>query len=38
MTISAKLNKFLSQNKVKFEEIKHRQVFTGLDKAATLRV
>ncbi len=36
--INAKLSKFLSQNKVKFEEIKHRQVFTGLDKAATLRV
>ncbi|MDP3093279.1 MAG: YbaK/EbsC family protein [bacterium] len=37
MPISAKLAKFLSQNKVKYEEIKHRQVFTGLDKAATLR-
>lgn len=38
MPISTKLTKFLSQNKVKYEEIKHRQVFTGLDKAATLRV
>ena len=38
MSISAKLAKFLSQNKIKYEEIKHRQVFTGLDKAATLRV
>ena len=38
MKIPAKLSKFLSTNKVKFEEIKHRQVFTGLDKAATLRV
>jgi Ala-tRNA(Pro) deacylase len=36
--IPAKLVKFLSGNKIKFEEIKHRQVFTGLDKAATLRV
>jgi Ala-tRNA(Pro) deacylase len=36
--IPAKLTKFLSQNKVKLDEIKHRQVFTGLDKAATLRV
>ncbi len=36
--ITAKLNKFLVQNKVKFEEIKHRTVYTGLDKAATLRV
>ena len=38
MKIPAKLSKFLSANKIKFEEIKHRQVFTGLDKAATLRV
>ena len=38
MPIPAKLSKFLSQNKVKFEEVKHKQVFTGLDKAATLRV
>ena len=36
--IPAKLAKFLSQNKVKFAEVKHRQVFTGLDKAATLKV
>ncbi len=38
MKIPAKLSKFLSTNKIKYEEIKHRQVFTGLDKAATLRV
>jgi len=38
MKIAAKLSKFLSTNKIKFEEIKHRQVFTGLDKAATLKV
>ena len=38
MKIPQKLSKFLSTNKIKFEEIKHRQVFTGLDKAATLRV
>jgi len=38
MPIPAKLNKFLSKNKVKFEKVKHKQVFTGLDKAATLRV
>ena len=38
MKIPQKLSKFLSANKIKFEEIKHRQVFTGLDKAATLKV
>ncbi len=38
MPISAKLAKFLSQNEIKFEEIEHRTVYTGLDKAATLRV
>ncbi|PIP18266.1 MAG: hypothetical protein COX42_01830 [Parcubacteria group bacterium CG23_combo_of_CG06-09_8_20_14_all_35_6] len=38
MKIPAKLSKFLSTNKIKFEEIKHRQVFTGLDKAATLKI
>jgi Ala-tRNA(Pro) deacylase len=36
--ITTKLSKFLNSHQVKFEEIKHRQVFTGLDKAATLRV
>lgn len=38
MKIPQKLSKFLSKNKVKIEEIHHRQVFTGLDKAATLKV
>jgi len=38
MKIPAKLDQFLNSQKVKFEEIKHKQVFTGLDKAATLKV
>ncbi|MDP2926938.1 MAG: YbaK/EbsC family protein [bacterium] len=38
MKIPAKLTNFLSQNKVKFEEINHRTVYTALDKAATLKV
>jgi len=36
--LPAKLIKFLSDNKVKYEQVRHRQVFTGLDKAATLRI
>jgi Ala-tRNA(Pro) deacylase len=36
--LPAKLSKFLVSHGVKYEEIKHRQVFTGLDKAATLGI
>jgi len=38
MKIPAKLTNFLSQNKVKFEEVNHRTVYTALDKAATLKI
>ena len=38
MKIPTKLTNFLSQNKVKFEEVHHRTVYTALDKAATLKV
>ncbi|MDP2910038.1 MAG: YbaK/EbsC family protein [bacterium] len=38
MKIPTKLTNFLSRNKVKFEEVHHRTVYTALDKAATLRV
>ena len=36
--IPAKLAKFLKENKIKLELVEHRTVYTGLDKAATLRV
>lgn len=38
MTISQKLVKFLEKNKVKYEVVRHRTVFTAFDKAATLKV
>jgi len=38
MAIFNKLIKFLEENKVKYESVKHRQVFTAQDKAATLKV
>lgn len=38
MKIPAKLNSFLVKNKIKFEAISHRTVYTALDKAATLKV
>jgi len=38
MPISQKLVNFLKKNKIKYEIIKHRQVFTAHDKAATLKV
>jgi len=38
MTIPQKVIKFLEKNKVKYEPIKHRTVYTARDKAATLRV
>ena len=37
MPISQKLIKFLEKNKVKYESIKHRTVYTAYDKAQTLR-
>ena len=38
MPISKKLQKFLESNKVKYEIMKHRTVYTAYDKAATLEV
>ena len=38
MAIPQKIIKFLDVNKVKYETIKHRTVYTAFDKAATLRV
>jgi len=38
MAIPQKIIKFLDKNKVKYETIKHRTVYTAFDKAATLRV
>ena len=38
MKIPQKVIKFLSQNKVKYETINHRTVYTAYDKAATLKV
>lgn len=38
MPIPQKLIKFLEKNKVKYEPIKHRTVYTAFDKAATLKV
>jgi Ala-tRNA(Pro) deacylase len=38
MAIPQKIIKFLDKNKVNYEIIKHRTVYTAFDKAATLRV
>jgi len=38
MKIPAKLSAFLNKNKVGYEPVEHRTVYTALDKAATLRV
>jgi len=38
MPVPQKLIKFLDSNKIKYEVIKHRTVYTAFDKAATLRV
>ncbi len=38
MKIPSKIIKFLDQNKIKYEIINHRTVYTAYDKAATLRV
>jgi len=38
MKIPQKIIKFLGQNKIKYEIINHRTVFTAYDKAATLKV
>ena len=38
MTVSKKLIKFLEDKKIKYELLEHRVVYTGHDKAATLRI
>lgn len=38
MPISKKLQKLLDSNKIKYEPIEHRIVYTAFDKAATLKV
>ncbi|MDP2864559.1 MAG: YbaK/EbsC family protein [bacterium] len=38
MAIPQKIIKFLEKNKVKYEPVKHKTVYTAHDKAATLRV
>jgi len=38
MKIPQKVIKFLSQNKVKYETINHRTIYTAFDKAATLKI
>ncbi len=38
MPIPKKITNFLEKNKIKYELIKHRTVYTAYDKAATLRV
>jgi len=38
MAIPKKLIKFLDENKIKYEPIQHRTVYTAYDKAQTLRV
>lgn len=38
MSIPKKLQKFLDNNKVKYDLIKHRIVYTAFDKAQTLRI
>ncbi len=38
MPIAKKLEKFLKNNKVKYEPIEHRIVYTAYDKAATLSI
>jgi Ala-tRNA(Pro) deacylase len=38
MAIPQKIISFLEKNKVKYETIKHRTVYTAFDKAATLKV
>jgi len=38
MAVPQKIIKFLEKNKVKYEPIKHRTVFTAYDKAQTLKV
>jgi Ala-tRNA(Pro) deacylase len=38
MPIAKKLEKFLKENKIKYEPIEHRIVYTAFDKAKTLRI
>jgi len=38
MAIAKKITDFLDKNKIKYEKISHRTVYTAYDKAATLKV
>ena len=38
MAIPKKVIKFLNKNKIKYQSVEHRTVYTAYDKAATLRV
>jgi len=38
MLIAKKLEKFLKENRIQYQEVEHRTVYTAHDKAATLRV
>ena len=38
MPIIKKLEKFLKENNIKYQEVSHRTVYTAHDKAATLRI
>ena len=38
MPIAKKLEKFLIENKIKYEPVEHKIVYTAFDKAATLKV
>jgi len=38
MPIIKKLEKFLKENKIQYQEVEHKTVYTAYDKAATLRV
>jgi len=36
--MNKRIEKFLNENKIKYEAVLHKKVFTAIDKAATLRV
>lgn len=36
--MNKKIEKFLNENKIKYETVSHRKVFTAIDKAATLKI
>jgi Ala-tRNA(Pro) deacylase len=38
MSIPKKISNLLDKEKIKYKEIEHRKVFTGIDKAKTLRI